>query len=202
MEAGISTGSNFRVASATDELNAARALLVKERRAGLAALDEQFRAGYPPATALDGRYAGEMLALDIAPGVTRPANWWAGRWMPWLGKRFDAASELGDNIFHNSSRRLAHIYWPLYHDYRPDGPETYRAFAFRTRVGPGLAGPDRQVLKIEYDLPQNPAATVGRVVDELVQIGAGLYLGKAHLRWWWGRWQVVAFFALKAGDPV
>lgn len=194
--AGITAGADWRVESAAERLSAARALLTQERRKGLAALDELFRDGSPPAVALDGRYAGELLALNVAPGLTGLATWLAGRWMPWLGKRFDAASEQGDNVFHNNSRGLARVYWPLYRDYRADGPTTYRAFAFRTRIGPGVADPDRIVLKIEYDLPGNPAATVGRVVDELLQIGDGLYLGKAHLQWWWGRWQQVAYFSL------
>jgi hypothetical protein len=34
------------------------------------------------------------------------------------------------------------------------------------------------------------------VLDELVQLDNRLYLGKAHLKWWWGGWQVVAYFML------
>jgi hypothetical protein len=52
------------------------------------------------------------------------------------------------------------------------------------------------VLKIDYDLNGNPLFTVRRVLDELVQIDDNLYLGKAHVRWWWGRWQMVAHFSL------
>ena len=59
-----------------------------------------------------------------------------------------------------------------------------------------LADPDRSVLKIDYDLEENPSLTVRRVLDELVQIDDNLYLGKAHVRWWWNRWQTVAYFSL------
>jgi len=31
----------------------------------------------------------------------------------------------------------------------------------------------------------------------LVQIDDNLYLGKAHVRWWWGKWQTVAYFTLR-----
>lgn len=37
------------------------------------------------------------------------------------------------------------------------------------------------------------------LLDELAQISEHLYLGKAHVRWWWGSWQTVAFFTL---EPV
>jgi hypothetical protein len=78
-----------------------------------------------------------------------------------------------------------------------DGPETYRVFAFRTYVAPGLSDPDRQVLKIDYDFPGNPRWSVRRILDELVQVEAGFYLGKVHVKWWWGSWQTVAYFSLK-----
>jgi hypothetical protein len=91
---------------------------------------------------------------------------------------------------------LAHLYWPFYRGYIHDGPTSYRAFAFRTYVAPGRADPDRNVLKIDYDRPGNPRLSIRRVLDELVQLDGGLYLGKAHLKWWWGRWQMVAYFTL------
>ncbi len=78
------------------------------------------------------------------------------------------------------------------------GPRTFQAFAFRTYVAPGKDDPDRQVLKIDYDVPGNPPLSVGRVLDELVEIGDGYYLGKAHHHWLWGAWQMVAFFSLRA----
>jgi hypothetical protein len=52
------------------------------------------------------------------------------------------------------------------------------------------------VLKIDYDLAENPGLSIRRVLDELVQVDDGFYLGKAHLKWWWGRWQLVAYFTL------
>ncbi|MBE7551001.1 MAG: hypothetical protein HS126_08000 [Anaerolineales bacterium] len=63
---------------------------------------------------------------------------------------------------------------------------------------PGLADPDRQVLKIDYDLLGNPRLSIRRILDELVQVENDFYLGKAHLKWWWGTWQLVAYFSLHA----
>jgi hypothetical protein len=182
------------------ELAAARRLLQRDRPAGLAALNALFRAGAVPTPAPDGAYRGELIALDIAPAFTQLATALAGLWLPWQGKRFLAESGQGDNILDKSSYWLAHVFWPLYRGYRDVELATYHAFAFRTYVGPGRQDPDRQVLKLDYDLPDNPALSVRRVVDELIQIDTGLYLGKAHLKWSWGRWQMVAFFVLFGGE--
>jgi hypothetical protein len=178
------------------QIQAACQLLRRDQRGGLERLNELFRSGTPPAAPLDGRYAGALIALDIAPGFTALAKGIASRWLPWKGKTFDAAAQSGDNIFTRDSLLLARVYWPFYRGYTDDGPAAYRAFAFRTYLAPGRADPDRRVLKIDYDLPANPRLSIRRVLDELVQLDDGLYLGKAYLKWWWGRWQMVAFFTL------
>jgi len=182
----------------SESLPTVQALAKRDRARALSTLNALFRAGTPPAPALNGRYAGELVMLDIAPGLTQLVNVIVSAWLPWKGKTFDAAQSSGDNLFTRDSLLLARIYWPLYRGYVDDSPATYRAFAFRAYLAPGLADPDRQVLKIDYDLPANPAFSIRRVLDELVQVADGLYLGKAHVRWWWGRWQLVAYFSLKA----
>lgn len=183
--------------TAEAKIQAARTLLKQGRRSGLAQLNDLFRAGTPPDPPLDGRYAGGLVALDIAPVLTQAIEAIVSAWLPWQGKTFNAAQAGGDNIFTRDSLALAHVYWPLYRGYQDDGLLTYRAFAFRTYLAPGLADPDRQVLKIDYNLPCNPGLTIRQVLDELVQVADGLYLGKAHLKWWWDKWQVVAYFSLR-----
>jgi hypothetical protein len=191
-----SSASNQIKAQPAAAIQAARELYRRDRPRGLAQLNELFRAGTPPAAPLDGRYAGTLVALDVAPGLTALAQAVASLWMPWKGKTFTAADQSGDNIFTRDSFGLAHLYWPLYRGYIGDGPTTYRAFAFHTYLAPGRTDPDRQVLKIDYNRPGNPRLSVRRVLDELVQLDDRLYLGKAHLKWWWGGWQVVAYFTL------
>jgi hypothetical protein len=161
------------------------------------ALDEIFRAGTPPDSRLAGRLAGRLVLLDVAPVVTALAAGLASAWMPWKGKTFDPARGCGDNVFERSSLPLARLLWPFYRGIRVEGPQTYRAFEFRTCLAPGLFDPDRTVLKIDYDTAANPGLSIRRVLDELVQIADDLYLGKAHLKWWWGRWQTVAYFSLE-----
>ena len=177
-------------------ISAAQWIFRRDRKRGFAALNEIFRSGSPPNPPLDGHYAGELLALDVAPGLNQFAGMITSRWMPWKGKFFDAGHASGDNIFTRDSLALAHVNWPLYRGYKDEDAERYRAFIFRTYLAPGRTDPDRQVLKLDYNLEANPSLSIRRVLDELVQLDTDLYLGKAHLKWWWGSWQLVAYFSL------
>jgi hypothetical protein len=186
------------------ELQAAQNLAQHDRTQGLAALNQLFRNGKVPDPSLNGRYAGELIAIDIAPGLTQLFDSLLSAWLPWLGKTFDPAQGTGDNIFTRDSYPLARFFNPFYRGFATDGPSTYRGFAFRTYIAPGVMDSDRSVLKIDYNLKENPVLTVRRVLDELVQVGNQLYLGKAHVRWWWrprGGWQTVAYFTL-AGNSM
>lgn len=185
--------------TARHKLQAAHELVKRHRSQGLAELNTLFRNGTLPDPALDGRYQGAFLALDLGPGFTRLFEGLADLWMPWLGKTLDASQQSGDNILSKDSYLLARFFNPRYKGFVMEGRASYRAFAFHTYTGPGVADPDRIVFKIDYNLKENPALTVRRVLDELVQLADGVYLGKAHVRWWWhrvGSWQTVAYFAL------
>jgi hypothetical protein len=185
-------------------LQSAQALVQSNRARGLAALNDLFRAGTVPDPRPNGRYAGKLIALDIAPGLTQVFQWLTNQWLPWNGKTFDVTQQRGDNIFTRDSYPLARLCNPLYRGFTSDTPKTYRGFAFRTYTAPGLFDTDRTVLKIDYNLKENPALTVRRVLDELVQLDNDLYLGKAHVRWWWSpddSWQTVAYFSLVPVQP-
>lgn len=175
-------------------LREARALIRHHPKAAWAVLGELFRTG--EVALPTGRCRGELLLLDIAPGLTELAQVITGHWLPWQGKVF-ASQGSGHNIFTRDSLALAHLWWPLYRQYQNDGANHYRAFRFHTYTAPGLMNPDTSVLKLDYNLPENPAPSIRRILDELVQVEPGVFLGKAHLRWWWGRWQTVAFFTLR-----
>ena len=79
----------------------------------------------------------------------------------WIGKTFDAKRAMGKNLFRS-----------------PNGAE--QRYPFRTLVGPGLADPI-PVMKIDYDIDGNPAWLRG-ILDEIVQVAPGHYLGRIHLR--------------------
>lgn len=188
--------------NALAQLQAARTLARRHPARGLEALNQLFRNGSVPEP--EGRYAGELIAIDMAPGVTQFFQTLFRVWMPWLGKTFNPAQQSGDNIFTKASYPLARYFNPFYGGFVADQPGSYRGFAFRTYVAPGLFDRDRSVLKIDYNLKENPPLTVRRVLDELVQLSDELYLGKAHVHWWWrpkDGWQTVAYFTL-ARDKI
>jgi len=53
------------------------------------------------------------------------------------------------------------------------------------------------VFRIDYDTPDDLDFLIRRILDELVQIGEGLYLGQALLRIR-GQWKRAAWFSLEA----
>ncbi len=181
----------------SDQIGRAQQLVGKDRRAGLDALNALFRGGTVPNPPLDGPYDGELVALDIAPGVSGFLEWLTSFLMPWKGKFVITADAKGDNIFAQSWRFVLGLAFPFYRGNRDYGPDRYRAFIFDTSVAPGKVDTDRQVFRIDYDRPDNPALSIRRIVDELVQLRAGVYLGKVHFKWWWGKWQMIGYFALR-----
>lgn len=187
------------VEAAETYIRAAQRRIEENRTAGMASLDDMFRAGHPPQT-LEGRYQGEFLAVDILPGLTQYTDFVQTRFRPWRGKVFQAEEARGDNIFANNARPWFTALLLTYRGARPDTAATFRAFDFRTYLAPGLLDPDITVLKIDYDLPQNPAP-IRRVLDELVELADGYYLGRAYLRGRRGSWRRVAHFSLRlSGD--
>src|SRR3954465_10375789 len=123
-------------------MRAVQMTLQQDRARGLAALNDLFRSGDTLDQPLHGRYVGELIALDIAPVLTQVAQKVAGWWMPWQGKTFDATPACGANIFPPASLPLARLCWPFYRRFVQENAQTYRAFAFRTWVGPGKTDAD------------------------------------------------------------
>lgn len=167
-----------------------------DRKGCFASLDDMFRAGLTPGP-LDGRYTGEMVAVSIAPGLTGLIETIQRDQRPWLGKSFAGDDTRGENILSSAARPALRVTHPFYRDMRPDTANTFRALRFRAYTAPALLDDDVTVLKIDYDLPVNPRLTIRRVLDELVEIADGYYLGRAYVRWWWGHWQRVAYFTLR-----
>lgn len=182
-------------------VNAAQKRCEADRAAGIAALEDIFCSGGPPAPALNGRYWGELVTITLARGLTRPVESLVARYRPWQGKVFDAAGQRGENVIHPGAIPPARLLWPFYRGYRREGAEA-RAFTFRTTVGPALRDPELLVLKLDYDVPANPrlAVSIRRVLDEVVQVADGYYLGKAYVHWYGGGWSLAGYFTLVADE--
>ncbi len=179
----------------------AQEVMKSDHQRGLALLNDIFREGHLPTHALNGRTAGEMIGVNISRTLTPIVESFLKRRMPWVGKLFDANNAQGDNIFWRSALPAFRFCFPFYRNYHDDGAKTIRAFSFRTYVGKGMQDPDRDVLKIDYNNKSNPASSMRRILDELVQVDDNFYLGKAHVRWWWGKWQQIFYFTLQVTEP-
>lgn len=167
----------------------------RTRRAeALRSLELIFRLGMPPR--VDGETRGALLTPALpapAQSLVRAAS---TAWMPWLGKRFDAAGRRGDNLVAAGARLPLKLLGPSYEP-EPLGDGRLAVFGFDTRVAPGEQDRDRQVLKIDYDRGDNPVL-LRNILDELVEVVPGAYLGKMLVRRRrGGPYGLTAWFALE-----
>ncbi|OGG43219.1 hypothetical protein A2841_03575 [Candidatus Kaiserbacteria bacterium RIFCSPHIGHO2_01_FULL_48_10] len=123
-----------------------------------------FIAGTTPKPALDGFYKGTVGNQQTA----------------WLGKRFDADSASGINVFDGGGRM-----------------NTERQ-PFKTYYGKGLRDKKLNVLVVDYDIPAN-SFWLRHIRDEIVQIGKDHYLGKLQFRFI-GFTFTLGYFELKINE--
>ena len=169
---------------------------VRDRTRGLEQLSKMFREGVYPHAPLNGPTNGQMIAADVAPLLTSPVVRLLTTTKPWLGKVFDAEAATGENLLTPGFVSLSRVLFPSYRGFRPAGEHSFSGFSFRTYPGDGLQDPDRRVLKIDYDRPENPPV-MRRILDELVQLDDNYYLGKAHFRLSLTKWHLLFVFALQ-----
>ncbi len=104
-----------------------------------------FSSGKVPKELPNGFYKGHVERIKVS----------------WQGKKFDAKSGTGVNIFKN-------------------GDQLIEKYPFKIYKAEGLK--DRMiVLRIDYNLPQNPF-WVRLVVDEVVETSPDNFLGKINLK--------------------
>ena len=160
---------------------------------GELALEGIFRAGSTPARHLQGRFHGNFLRFHLGPILSGAALAILEHWKPWLGKVFLPGRGRGYNVIAQKSRwTIFQPLWPFYHHYINESKATYLAFPFRTYHGFSLEFSGLRLLKLDYDLPPNPALTVRRLMDEVVQIEEQRLLGRAYylLNGQWRLWSV------------
>ena len=109
---------------------------------------QEFLNGKAPPSLPHGFLKGSVPGRTVPPGG-------------WKGKKIDAATGTGKNVFEKSGVQM-------------------EKYAFRTYIGRGIRDA-KDVLKIDYDIPGN-AFWLRRVLDEVVETAPGKFLGKAHLR--------------------
>ena len=169
--------------------------LPHERPRALADLEACFRAAETPQP-LDGPMSGRVLTTTLGYRLDPIVIGLARLWMPWQGKTFDDGRDEGRNLFSLGARRLLRVTLPGYHDVRDEGARC-SAFRFLTSSGPSALSPGVDVLRIDYrSVVENPGWPVRQVLDELVAVDDGLYLGQALLHWR-GAMRRAAWFSLE-----
>ncbi len=173
--------------------------IASDRRRSLGDLKSLFAAGTVP-QGLDGQTEGRLVGWATIPAVDRIMAGATGIWLPWLGKYFDSANASGYNLMSGPVRYAGRIVWPAYRMLRPYQGRT-RGFEFTTAAARGKLGDGSEVLAIEYDtVPSNPRFVIRSVLDELVELVPGAYLGQ--MLWRSGsaeraRYTMLCYFALR-----
>ena len=155
---------------------------VKNRSQGLEALERIFKLGATPTAPLDGFYRGILVCWSINPVVDTVLRSISNAYLPWMGKRFDAASSSGDNALLASSQNLTKVLWPGYKDYQQLEDGNYAGIEFKTFNAPCKLNTEQQCMALDYDSDSNPKLIIRRVLDELVEIVPGAYLGQMLVR--------------------
>ena len=167
-----------------------------DRAAGMRELGALFATGRA-STGIDGETEGALVGWVATPAVDRLLRLVTDRWLPWAGKRFDAAAGTGDNVLLGSTGPAARVVWPAYR-LRPFG-KRLTGFDFTTSVQRGVLDPDLEVLVIDYaSVGSNPWLFIKQVRDELVEVVPGAHLGKMILELPGDRHALLAYFALKS----
>jgi hypothetical protein len=181
-----------------DELDglADRLIPGRNRAEVLRRMDALFASGIAPDPPPSGFKSGRLLATSTWAPWDAVVMVIAQLWMPWLGKTF-ASTGTGLNRFRAT---MATRVWlrALFPRHQPEAvlPDRIEGFPFRTRVAPGELNPQVDVLKIDYDFEANPAL-IRHILDEVVQIAPGRYLGKVLFRVR-ERYYRIGFFSLTA----
>jgi len=110
----------------------------------------------------------------------------AGFKTSWSGKKFDAQNATGINVFLQQKN-------PLFAKSLSLTKEKYK---FKTYVAKGLFDEHLLVLKLDYNTKGNPF-WIRPILDEIVELTPGHYLGKMHIRLIPGFPFSVLYFELK-----
>jgi hypothetical protein len=115
---------------------------------------------------------------------------------PWLGKSFDAKNQIGFNIFTPLGARILKFASPLYQKFSVNEEGNTRAYYFKTYVGKGKKDVNTDVLKLDYDMPENPF-WIRAILDEVVEVAPQQYLGKIHVKVLPGFFISIGYFGLR-----
>lgn len=113
---------------------------------------------------LEGRTADIIPAGDYHGSVAHYNG-------SWRGKTFTPSTNSGLNLL--ADQELS--------SQKQGSEKMIQKYPFTTYYGPGLQDPSIQVIKIDYNRPDNPW-WLRPILDEIVATGPDTFLGKVHLR--------------------
>ncbi len=143
----------------------------------------KFASGKLPDPSPDGFYNGTAILLGGGP-------------VPWLGKSFERDNSKGFNIFTPAGATLLKIFTPFYKLFRKNSDGNTDAYHFDTSTGPGFRDKQIETFKLDYDSPENPLL-IRIILDEIVQLDNGEYLGKVHMKVFPGYYATIGYFGLR-----
>ena len=144
---------------------------------------EKFVNGSLPSSTPEGFHRGSAYLLGDRP-------------VPWLGKSFDSANDLGFNIFTPNGAKLLRVMTPLYKAFRINVDGNTEAYNFKTYSSVGFKDKGVDTFKLDYASPENPFL-IRIILDEIVETAPDEYLGKVHLKVLPGYYATIGFFGLK-----
>ena len=115
--------------------------------------------------------------------------------VPWMGKSFESANSKGFNIFTPAGASLLKIMTPFYKLFRNNADGNTDAYYFKTSTSQGFKDTRIETFKLDYDDPENPFL-IRIILDEMVQLENGEYLGKVHMKVFPGYYATIGFFGL------
>ena len=143
----------------------------------------QFVGGKLPSAPPDGFYKGSAYLLGNRP-------------VPWLGKSFEAANNVGFNIFTPRGASLLKVLTPLYKLFRKNADGNTDAYYFKTSTSEGFRDRGIETFKLDYNSPENPFL-IRIILDEIVETSPQEYLGKVHMKVFPGYYATIGFFGLR-----
>ncbi len=93
------------------------------------------------------------------------------------------------------SAALLRLLMPIYKKFSLNKDGNTGAFYFETRTAAGLKDMELQVIKLDYDAPENPFP-IRIILDEIVETAPEELLGKIHLKVFPGFYSTIGYFGL------
>jgi hypothetical protein len=180
---------------ARQRIREVREILKHDHVAALNELEDIFQDGVAPASLLDGRFSGQIITTTYQPSMNALVRFVINNVFSWKGSSFDIETATGNNLVAHNMSWLVKLMAGRGRCAQSESPKRFHAFEFETHFGTSLHYPDHEVLIADYCTDSNPAP-LNRVVNEIVEIGDGYYLGRLLMRQHPCRWLCRAFFTL------